>query len=145
MVSLVSCRDRADPCEGSCDDTLGRKAHSASGVSVGGSSSAGLIFFNASTTAVGLTKRNPSRGGSSGGVASQSVNPARSTGVAFFNGNGAPAQLWVFWLAPLIGAAFAGIAYPYLFGRHEALADRPVRDDALETDDDSGQHRAGRP
>ena len=55
------------------------------------------------------------------------------------------AQLWVFWLAPLIGAAISGIAYPYLFGRHEALADRPVRDEALEADDDSGQHRAGRP
>ena len=44
----------------------------------------------------------------------------------------APAQLWVFWLAPLVGAAIAGIAYPYLFGRNEELADRPVRDDALE-------------
>ncbi|MCW2561967.1 MAG: family channel protein [Mycobacterium sp.] len=61
-----------------------------------------------------------------------SVNPARSTGVAFFNGDGAPAQLWVFWLAPLLGAAIAGVAYPYLFGRNEELADRPVRDDALE-------------
>ena len=76
-------------------------------------------------------------------VSNTSVNPARSTGVAFFNANGAPAQLWVFWLAPLIGAAIAGIAYPYLFGRHEELADRPVRDDALEADDDSGKHRAG--
>jgi len=65
-------------------------------------------------------------------ISNTSVNPARSTGVAFFNGNGAPAQLWVFWLAPLLGAAIAGIAYPYLFGRNEELADRPVRDDALE-------------
>ena len=76
-------------------------------------------------------------------VSNTSVNPARSTGVAFFNANGASAQLWVFWLAPLIGAAIAGIAYPYLFGRHEELADRPVRDEALEAGDDSGQHRAG--
>jgi len=67
-------------------------------------------------------------------ISNTSVNPARSTGVAFFNGDGAPAQLWVFWLAPLVGAAIAGLAYPYLFGRHEELADRPVRDDALETD-----------
>ena len=52
--------------------------------------------------------------------------------VAFFNGDGAPAQLWLFWLAPLVGAAIAGIAYPFLFGRSEELADRPVRDDALE-------------
>jgi aquaporin Z len=65
-------------------------------------------------------------------ISNTSVNPARSTGVAFFNGEGAPAQLWVFWLAPLLGAAIAGIAYPYLFGRNEKLADRPVRDDALE-------------
>jgi aquaporin Z len=68
-------------------------------------------------------------------ISNTSVNPARSMGVAFFNGNGAPAQLWVFWLAPLIGAAIAGIAYPYLFGKREELAGRPVRDYALETDD----------
>jgi aquaporin Z len=74
-------------------------------------------------------------------ISNTSVNPARSTGVAFFNGNDAPAQLWVFWLAPLIGAAIAGIAYPYLFGSAEELADRPVRDEAL---DESGQHRAAR-
>ena len=65
-------------------------------------------------------------------ISNTSVNPARSTGVAFFNGNGAPSQLWVFWLAPLIGAAIAGIAYPYLFGGREQLAERPVRDEALE-------------
>jgi aquaporin Z len=65
-------------------------------------------------------------------ISNTSVNPARSTAVAFFNGDGAPAQLWVFWLAPLVGAAIAGIAYPYLFGRNEELADRPVRDDDLE-------------
>jgi aquaporin Z len=65
-------------------------------------------------------------------ISNTSVNPARSTAVAFFNGDGAPAQLWVFWLAPLAGAAIAGIAYPYLFGRNEELADRPVRDDDLE-------------
>ena len=52
-------------------------------------------------------------------ISNTSVNPARSTAVAFFNGDGAPAQLWVFWLAPLIGGAIAGIAYPFLFGRAE--------------------------
>lgn len=67
-------------------------------------------------------------------ISNTSVNPARSTGVAFFNGNGAPVQLWVFWLAPLIGAAIAGAAYPYLFGRHEELADRPVRDETLDAE-----------
>ena len=65
-------------------------------------------------------------------ISNTSVNPARSTGVAFFNGAGAPAQLWAFWLAPLIGAAIAGVLYPVLFGRAEELADRPVRDAALE-------------
>src|SRR3954466_12760660 len=70
-------------------------------------------------------------------ISNTSVNPARSTAVAFFNGAGAPAQLWAFWLAPLVGAAIAGIAYPYLFGRDEELADRPVRDDKLEVEDTS--------
>jgi aquaporin Z len=64
-------------------------------------------------------------------ISNTSVNPARSTAVAFFNGNGAPAQLWLFWLAPLVGAAIAGAAYPILLGRNEELADRPVRDDAM--------------
>lgn len=65
-------------------------------------------------------------------ISNTSVNPARSTAVAFFNGNGAPAQLWAFWLAPLVGAAIAGLAYPLLFGTAEELADRPVRDEALD-------------
>ncbi|BBZ01408.1 aquaporin [Mycolicibacterium chitae] len=65
-------------------------------------------------------------------ISNTSVNPARSTGVAFFNGDGAPGQLWLFWVAPLVGAAIAGIAYPYLFGRAEQLAERPVRDDELD-------------
>jgi aquaporin Z len=75
-------------------------------------------------------------------ISNTSVNPARSTGVAFFNANGAPEQLWVFWLAPLIGAAIAGIAYPYLFGRAEELADRPVRDEALDGSAGAGRHGA---
>lgn len=65
-------------------------------------------------------------------ISNTSVNPARSTAVAFFNGDGAPAQLWAFWVAPLVGAAIAGVAYPFLFGVAEQLADRPDRDDALE-------------
>jgi aquaporin Z len=65
-------------------------------------------------------------------ISNTSVNPARSTAVAFFNGNGAPAQLWAFWLAPLVGAAIAGLAYSFLFGVADELADRPVRDDALD-------------
>jgi aquaporin Z len=64
-------------------------------------------------------------------ISNTSVNPARSTGVAFFNGNGAPGQLWVFWLAPLVGAAIAGITYPLLFGKPEHLAERPAGDHRL--------------
>lgn len=46
-----------------------------------------------------------------------SVNPARSIGPALFAGPDAIKQLWLFILAPVIGAAVAGVAYPLLFGR----------------------------
>jgi aquaporin Z len=41
-------------------------------------------------------------------ISNTSVNPARSTAVAFFNGAGAPGQLWLFWVAPIVGALIAG-------------------------------------
>lgn len=44
-------------------------------------------------------------------VTNTSVNPARSTGVALFAGGWALAQLWLFWLAPLVGGAIGGIIY----------------------------------
>ena len=44
-------------------------------------------------------------------VTNTSVNPARSTGPALFVGQWALAQLWLFWVAPLIGAAVAGLIY----------------------------------
>ena len=47
-------------------------------------------------------------------VTNTSVNPARSTGVALFAGGWALAQLWAFWVAPLVGAAIAGFLYPSL-------------------------------
>ncbi len=47
-------------------------------------------------------------------VTNTSVNPARSTGPALFVGDWAIKQLWLFWLAPIIGAALAGLAYPWL-------------------------------
>ena len=50
-------------------------------------------------------------------VSNTSVNPARSTGPALFAGADALAQLWVFWLAPLAGAAVAGATYALLFGK----------------------------
>jgi aquaporin Z len=47
-------------------------------------------------------------------VTNTSVNPARSTGVALFAGSGALGQLWLFWVAPLIGGALGGIIYAWL-------------------------------
>jgi aquaporin Z len=44
-------------------------------------------------------------------VTNTSVNPARSTGVALFQGGWAVSQLWLFWLAPLVGAILAGVVY----------------------------------
>lgn len=48
-------------------------------------------------------------------VTNTSVNPARSTGVAFFAGGLAVSQLWLFWVAPLIGGALGGLVYRGLF------------------------------
>jgi aquaporin Z len=45
-------------------------------------------------------------------VTNTSVNPARSTGPALFVGGWAISQLWLFWLAPLLGGALAGVVYP---------------------------------
>ena len=45
-------------------------------------------------------------------VTNASVNPARSTGPALFVGSWAISQLWLFWVAPLIGAILAGLIYP---------------------------------
>jgi aquaporin Z len=54
-------------------------------------------------------------------VTNTSVNPARSTGPALFVGGWAIAQLWMFWVAPIIGAILAGLAYRWL-GENEAPA-----------------------
>jgi aquaporin Z len=49
-------------------------------------------------------------------VTNTSVNPARSTGPAIFAGGWALQQLWMFWVAPLIGGALGGVIYNTLFG-----------------------------
>jgi aquaporin Z len=49
-------------------------------------------------------------------VTNTSVNPARSTGVAIFQGGWALGQLWFFWVMPLIGGALGGIAHRWLSG-----------------------------
>ena len=50
-------------------------------------------------------------------VTNVSVNPARSTGPAVFVGGWALEQLWLFWLAPILGAILAGFVYTWLAGR----------------------------
>jgi aquaporin Z len=52
-------------------------------------------------------------------VTNLSVNPARSTGPAVFVGGWALAQLWLFWIAPIAGAALAGVAYNIVAGEPE--------------------------
>ena len=49
-------------------------------------------------------------------VTNTSVNPARSTGPAIFVGGWALSQLWLFWIAPILGAAIAGLIYPLVAG-----------------------------
>jgi aquaporin Z len=50
-------------------------------------------------------------------VTNTSVNPARSTGPALFVGGEAIGQLWLFWVAPIIGAVIAGVIYPVVAGK----------------------------
>lgn len=47
-------------------------------------------------------------------VTNTSVNPARSTGVALFVGDWALAQLWLFWLAPIVGALLGAVTYKFI-------------------------------
>jgi aquaporin Z len=60
-------------------------------------------------------------------VTNTSVNPARSTGPAIFAGGWALEQLWLFWMAPLIGAVIGGLVYRWVGGdepRTEVSGDR---------------------
>jgi len=52
-------------------------------------------------------------------VTNTSVNPARSTGQALFVGGWAVEQLWLFWVAPIVGAILAGLVYPAIAGKQE--------------------------
>jgi len=58
-------------------------------------------------------------------VTNTSVNPARSTGPAVIVGGWALAQLWLFWVAPLIGAGLAGMAYRVFAGEDKSAALSP--------------------
>ena len=57
-------------------------------------------------------------------VTNTSVNPARSTGPALFVGGWALQQLWLFWVAPIVGAALAGVAHKCAV--RDAGAERPA-------------------
>lgn len=63
-------------------------------------------------------------------VTNTSVNPARSTGPALFVGGWALGQLWLFWVAPLIGGAIGGVLYNSIFSEYK---EQPVLG-ALEQD-----------
>ena len=52
-------------------------------------------------------------------VTNTSVNPARSTAVAFFAQTGALSQLWLFWVAPLVGGALGALIWKYLIAPPE--------------------------
>lgn len=54
-------------------------------------------------------------------VTNTSVNPARSLGVAWFAGPAALGQVWLFILAPLVGAAIAGFSYKFMFPNTEEV------------------------
>ena len=86
-------------------------------------------------------------------VTNTSVNPARSLGVAFYEGGAALGQVWLFVLAPLAGAVIAGATYASITGaRHEVVVDvgiannpaiglaRKVKDAVTHTRDDRGTH-----
>ena len=66
-------------------------------------------------------------------VTNTSVNPARSTGPALLVGGLALSQLWMFWVAPLLGGVIGGGLYRLLFAEHETRpdisGDRPIRED----------------
>jgi aquaporin Z len=67
-------------------------------------------------------------------VTNTSVNPARSTGPAVFVGDWALTQLWMFWVAPLLGAVLAGLVHYFVIeeraetevGYGEAVATEPA-------------------
>ena len=58
-------------------------------------------------------------------VTNTSVNPARSTAVALFAGGWAISQLWMFWVAPIVGAVMAGAAYNWLGREDEDVVGDP--------------------
>jgi aquaporin Z len=60
-------------------------------------------------------------------VTNTSVNPARSTGPALFAGGAYIGQLWLFWVAPIVGAVIAGFVYPLLTGESREAGEKVSR------------------
>jgi aquaporin Z len=58
-------------------------------------------------------------------VTNTSVNPARSTGPALFVGDWALTQLWLFWLAPILGGAIGGLIYKYVVEEEPGVVPAP--------------------
>jgi len=77
-------------------------------------------------------------------VTNTSVNPARSTAVAFFAQNGAVGQLWLFWVAPLIGGVLGGVLYRWLSPDEPAGMVEVPGDPGSDHQPDRQQHQ-GRP
>ncbi len=69
-------------------------------------------------------------------VTNTSVNPARSTGPAVFVGGWAISQLWLFWVAPILGALLAGIVYSWMVGDDEKPASAEEPAESTEEDAD---------
>lgn len=61
-------------------------------------------------------------------VTNTSVNPARSTGVALFAGAEIFGQVWLFWLAPILGAILAGLVYSAVFSTPTVLEEQRLRE-----------------
>jgi aquaporin Z len=59
-------------------------------------------------------------------VTNTSVNPARSTGPAVVQGGWAISQLWLFWVAPIIGAVIAGLVWRFLSPSDSVLDEEPA-------------------
>ena len=61
-----------------------------------------------------------------------SVNPARRTGPAIFVGGWAISQLWLFWVAPILGALLAGVVYSWMVGDDEKSEPAAEKEEAAE-------------
>ena len=75
-------------------------------------------------------------------ISNASINPARSTAVAFFNGEGAPGQLWAFWVAPVVGGLIAGATFAWITGERRDEMDISGSTDSA---DNAALDEQGRP